>query len=179
MAESPAMIERCEDLEAMLEVINDAALAYRGVIAADRWKEPYMPLEELRAEIAAGVAFWGWRGAGRLEGVMGLQHVADVALIRHAYTRTAAQGRGIGSALLEALKRQTQRRLLVGTWKAAGWAIAFYERRGFALVGDEEKSRLLKRYWSIPERQIEESVVLASQAPVSHAPRGACRKSND
>jgi GNAT superfamily N-acetyltransferase len=156
------MIERCEDLGAMLEVINDAAVAYRGVIPADRWKEPYMPLEELRDEIAAGVAFWGWRGPERLEGVMGLQHVADVALIRHAYTRTAAQSRGIGSALLDTLKRQTDRGLLVGTWKAAGWAIAFYQRRGFTLVSEQEKARLLKRYWNIPERQIEESVVLAS-----------------
>jgi GNAT superfamily N-acetyltransferase len=162
MAESPTMIERCEDLGAMLEVINDAAVANRGVIPADRWKEPYMPLEELRDEIAAGVAFWGWRGPERLEGVMGLQHVADVALIRHAYTRTAAQGRGIGSVLLETLRRRTERRLLVGTWKAATWAIAFYARRGFALVSDEEKTRLLARYWSIPERQIEESVVLTS-----------------
>lgn len=143
------------------DVINDAAVAYRGVIPADRYHEPYMPLDELRAELEAGVEFFCMRRDGRVAGVMGLQHVADVALIRHAYTRTTEQGSGVGSALLAHLRRQTDRRLLVGTWKAAGWAVRFYERRGFRLVSDEEKVRLLRRYWSVPERQIEQSVVLS------------------
>lgn len=146
--------------EEILEVVNDAASAYRGVIPADCWKHPYMTPEELEAEIDAGVVFHGYLKEGKLVAVMGLQHVADVALIRHAYTRTAAQGSGLGSALLEHLRRQAGRRLLVGTWKAATWAVKFYERRGFRLVGDGEKAALLRRYWSIPERQIEESAVL-------------------
>ena len=155
------MVEPIEDPEAIGAVINDAARAYRGVIPADRWHEPYMSAEELRAELAAGVKFVCFRRDGRIVGVMGLQSVADVALIRHAYTQTAAQGSGVGSQLLERLRRETTRPLLVGTWKAAAWAVRFYERRGFRLVGDAEKERLLRRYWTIPERQIEESVVLA------------------
>lgn len=153
------MIERCSpaDVARIHAVINEAAQAYRGVIPADRWHEPYMPMQELQEEIAAGVEFWKY---GECEGVMGLQQVKDVALIRHAYTLTRAQGRGVGSALLQHLKRQTDRRLLVGTWKAAGWAVRFYEGRGFRLVGDAEKRRLLEQYWNVPERQIEESVVL-------------------
>ncbi|MGQ0544814.1 MAG: GNAT family N-acetyltransferase [Betaproteobacteria bacterium] len=143
----------------ILEILNDAAQAYRGVIPADRWHEPYMPEEELRAEMAAGVRFYGY-GSSRIEGVMGLQHVQDVALIRHAYTRTATRGRGVGGALLEHLKREAKAPLLVGTWKAATWAIRFYQNRGFKPTGEEEKTRLLNRYWRIPERQIEESVVL-------------------
>ena len=156
------MIAPCaeNDFPAILEIINDAASAYRGVIPADRWHEPYMPEAELRGELAAGVAFWGYRGDSRLEGVMGLQQVADVDLIRHAYTRSAAQGRGIGTALLEKLKGESGRPLLVGTWKAATWAIRFYEKRGFVLTSEAEKARLLRRYWRVPERQIEESVVL-------------------
>jgi GNAT superfamily N-acetyltransferase len=153
-------MERIENEAEICAVINDGAAAYRGVIPADRWHEPYMPLKELRAELAAGVAFWGVRRGGELVAVMGLQPVADVTLIRHAYTRTAAQGQGLGSALLEHLVRQSDRPLLVGTWKAATWAVRFYERHGFQLVSDQEKDVLLRRYWSIPERQIEESVVL-------------------
>ena len=156
------MIRRCspQELEDIFSVINDAAQAYRGVIPADRWHEPYMPLAELRREIDAGVAFWGYYEDGGLLGVMGLQPVADVALIRHAYTRTGAQGRGIGSDLMEKMKEAATQPLLVGTWKAAVWAIRFYERRGFRLVSDQEKAALLRRYWKIPERQVEESVVL-------------------
>jgi GNAT superfamily N-acetyltransferase len=142
--------------------VNDGAIAYRGVIPADRWHDPYMPLDEVRAEMGAGVEFFCVRREGRVVGVMGLQNVADVALIRHAYTRTADQGKGIGSLLLEHLKRQTDRQLLVGTWKAAAWAVRFYERRGFRLVSDEEKVQLLRRYWTVSERQIEESVVLTA-----------------
>jgi GNAT superfamily N-acetyltransferase len=154
-------IEQTQDLAEIAEVINDAAAAYRGVIPADRWRLPYMPPDELRAEIAAGVQFWGIRRSGRLAGVMGLQRVREVSLIRHAYTRTAEQGGGVGSALLDHLKRRSDRRLLIGTWKAATWAIRFYERRGFRVVSDAEKDRLLRRYWTVPERQIEESVVLS------------------
>jgi GNAT superfamily N-acetyltransferase len=150
------------DADEICLVVNDAAAAYCGVIPADCWKEPYMPLEEVHAEIEAGVVFWGDRRGGQLAGVMGLQQVQDVALIRHAYTRTSEQGAGVGSALLEHLRRQNNRPLLVGTWKAATWAVRFYEQRGFRLVSDEEKGRLLKRYWTVPERQIEESVVLRS-----------------
>ena len=154
------MIERCASVRDIADVINDGAQAYRGVIPADRWHEPYMPDEDLKRELAAGVAFWGFTEGKRLLGVMGLQPVADVALIRHAYTRTEAQGRGIGSALIEKLKSLGTVPLLVGTWKAATWAIRFYERRGFTLVSDREKERLLRRYWTIPDRQVEESVVL-------------------
>ena len=149
-----------ESFADILEIVNDAARAYQGVIPADRWHEPYMPEEELLAEMAAGVAFWGCARDGRLAGVMGLQHVQDVALIRHAYTRTAIRGSGVGSALLDHLKREARAPLLVGTWKAATWAVRFYEKRGFVLASESEKDRLLQRYWNIPERQVEESVVL-------------------
>ena len=159
------MIRRCQpgDLEAIHAVINDAAQAYRGVIAADCYGEPYMPLEELRREIAAGVAFRGFEQDGELASVMGLQEVAEVSLIRHAYTRTARRHGGCGTALLAHLQGETHRPLLVGTWKAALWAVAFYERRGFRLVSEEDKRLLLHRYWTVPERQIEESVVLAER----------------
>lgn len=159
------MIRRCgeADVPAMFAIINDAAQAYRGVIPADRWHEPYMPEAELRAEIAAGVVFWGAEREGRLVGVMGLQDVLDVALIRHAYVATAVRGEGIGGALLRHLVDQTDRPLLVGTWAAATWAIRFYERHGFALTSPAEKERLLRRYWSIPDRQIETSVVLVDE----------------
>lgn len=121
-----------------------------------------MPLDELLAEMKAGVEFFCVRREGRVAGVMGLQHVADVALIRHAYTLPSEQGTGIGTSLVEYLRKQTDRTLLVGTWEAATWAVRFYERRGFRRVPEEEKARLLRRYWSVPERQIEESVVLAA-----------------
>lgn len=157
------MIRRCgpADVPAMLAIINDAAQAYRGVIPADRWHDPYMPEDELRGEIAAGVVFWGAEAGGRLAGVMGLQEVQDVALIRHAYVATAVRGEGIGGELLRHLLAQTDRPVLVGTWAAATWAIRFYEKHGFALTSPAEKERLLRKYWSIPDRQIETSVVLA------------------
>src|SRR5262245_30046090 len=159
------MIRACgeADIRQMVEVINDAAQKYRGVIAADRWKEPYMPEGELREEIADGVNFWAWVDGGRVISVMGLQDRGDVALIRHAYTRTAAQGSGAGSRLMAHLRGQTAKPMLIGTWRAATWAIRFYEKRGFRLTGEEEKARLLRRYWKIPERQVEESVVLSDQ----------------
>ena len=149
------------DFEAIYEIINDAAKAYQGVIPADRWKVPYMPREELREEIEAGVVFWGYKEKDQLLGVMGLQPVQDVTLIRHSYVRTVRRNQGIGGRLLSRLKAQTDRPLLVGTWAAAVWAIRFYEKHGFGLVSPEDKKRLLKRYWSIPDRQVETSVVLA------------------
>jgi GNAT superfamily N-acetyltransferase len=150
------------DFEAMLAIINEAAQAYRGVIPADRWHEPYMPAAELRDEIAAGVAFWGYEADGALIGVMGIQPVQDVDLIRHAYVRAADQRRGVGRALLEHLRRLSTRRMLVGTWAAADWAIRFYQRHGFHLVEPARKTVLLKTYWTVPDRQIETSVVLAN-----------------
>ena len=141
-------------------IINDAAVAYRGVIPDDRWHEPYMPEKELESEIAAGVRFLGWYSpSGTLLGVMGAQNVQDVALIRHAYVLSESQRGGIGSALIAALMEATERPLLVGTWKAATWAVTFYERHGFRVVDDI--AALLRRYWTIPDRQIETSVVLA------------------
>ena len=150
------------DLAEALAIVNAAAEAYRGIIPPDRWKEPYMPADELAAEIAAGIAFSGWDD-GALQGVMGVQPVDDVILIRHAYVRPERQGRGIGTALLDALCRDADRPILIGTWAAATWAIGFYQARGFALVGEDEKARLLRRYWTVPERQIETSVVLADK----------------
>jgi GNAT superfamily N-acetyltransferase len=156
------VIRLCDDRDraAILEIINAAAVAYRGVIPADRWHEPYMSAAELDAELAAGVVFHGEQADGQLRGVMGIQDVADVQLIRHAYVAPAAQGRRIGGALLAHLMRDRTGPVLVGTWAAAQWAIGFYVRHGFAQVSDEDKSRLLRRYWNIPERQIETSVVL-------------------
>jgi GNAT superfamily N-acetyltransferase len=153
-----------DDFPAILKIINAAAEAYRGVIPADRWHEPYMSGEELRAELGAGVVFSGYEAEGVLLGVMGLQPVQDVDLIRHAYVLPASQRRGIGAALLGHLRRQSKstRRILVGTWAAATWAIDFYRRHGFVQVGPATKARLLKTYWTIPDRQIETSVVLAS-----------------
>jgi GNAT superfamily N-acetyltransferase len=162
--EAMSNIRRCRDDEraAILGIVNAAAEAYRAVIPPDRWHEPYMPAHELEREIAAGVAFWGYQADGTLAGVMGLQAVRDVDLVRHAYVRPGNQGRGIGGALLAHLQRMSNRRMLVGTWAAADWAITFYQRRGFELVSPARKTALLKTYWSIPDRQIETSVVLAN-----------------
>ena len=156
------MIRLCtdDDIPTIDAIINEAAEAYRGAVPDDCLHEPYMSRSELLAEIAAGVDFWGWEEAGDLTGVMGLQKVADATLIRHAYVRTAYQGRGCGTALFTALASKTTGPLLVGTWAAATWAIRFYERHGFRLVSTEEKDRLLDTYWSIPSRQVETSVVL-------------------
>jgi GNAT superfamily N-acetyltransferase len=159
------MIRRCEDSEfdTINEIVNDAAQAYRRVIPADRWKEPYMSRDELRHEIDDGVVFWGYEEGDELIGVMGIQHVQDVTLIRHAYVRTAEQNRGVGGRLLSYLRKLTTRPILIGTWEDAAWAIRFYEKHGFRLVSREEKDRLLRKYWSIPERQIETSIVLADR----------------
>lgn len=152
---------RADEVARIAAVIDAAAERYRGVIPADRWHEPYMPEDELRAEIADGVRFHGIDDDdGRLVAVMGLQEVDDVALIRHAYTQPAMQGRGLGGALLEHLRRSTDRRLLVGTWAAATWAIGFYQHHGFVLLRPAASVALLRRYWSVPDRQIETSVVL-------------------
>jgi GNAT superfamily N-acetyltransferase len=158
---SPA--RRCheDDRADILEIVNAAAAASRGVIPADRWREPYMDADELDREIAAGVEFWGCETRGALAGVMGVQTVRDVDLIRHAYVRPEHQGEGIGRILLERLVAQARRPMLVGTWAAAEWAIRFYRRNGFQPVTSEQKDRLLAAYWQIPDRQVETSVVLA------------------
>jgi N-acetylglutamate synthase-like GNAT family acetyltransferase len=157
------MIRRCEesDFELIWSIINDGAQAYKGVIPEDRWTEPYMSKEELRQEIDDGVMFWGYEDAGSLSGVMGIQKVQDVTLIRHAYVRTSSQKQGIGSRLLSFLLNKAERPVLIGTWGDANWAIRFYRKHGFQVVDQQKKERLLRRYWTVPERQIEISVVLA------------------
>lgn len=157
-------VRPCRDDErtAILAIVNAAAGAYRGVIPADRWHDPYMPSRELDGEISAGVEFWGYEVDGALVGVMGIQPVRDVDLIRHAYVLPGNQRLGVGGVLLEHLRRLNTRRMLVGTWTAADWAIRFYRRHGFELVSPDRKTALLKRYWTVPERQIETSVVLAN-----------------
>lgn len=159
------MIRVCKesDHNAIFEIINDAAQAYKGVIPQDRWHEPYMSLEELRAQIVEGIVFWGLERDGRLLGVMGIQDKGDVTLIRHAYVSTKTQKHGIGKKLLRHLQSMTDKPILIGTWAAASWAISFYRKNGYTLVSDEEKNRLLRKYWKIPERQVETSVVLANQ----------------
>jgi GNAT superfamily N-acetyltransferase len=155
---------RDDERDEILAIVNAAAEAYRGVIPADRWHEPYMPGEELDGEIAAGVAFWGYEDDDDgLLGIMGIQPVRDVNLIRHAYVVPDSQGRGVGGALLEHLLGLATRPMLVGTWAVATWAIRFYERHGFEYVGRERTAELLRAYWDIPERQIETSVVLAQR----------------
>ena len=168
------MIRRCNssDFEAIYAVINEAATAYRGVIPADRWHEPYMSREALQQELEAGVVFWGYEEEGSLVGVMGIQHVADVTLIRHAYVHSARQKQGIGGQLLATLRRETTRPILIGTWADAVWAIRFYEKHGFSRVSPAEKERLLRKYWTVPERQIETSVVLADRNWPHHSGDG-------
>ncbi len=155
-------IEPCTptDFDRILDIINLASEAYRGVIPDACFHDPYMSGSELKREIAAGIRFSGYRENGRLIGVMGIQDVADVTLIRHAYVDPAAQRSGIGAKLLRHLKRQTDRSILIGTWKAATWAITFYRKHGFELVGDERIRPLLKGYWTVPEAQIINSCVL-------------------
>jgi len=157
------MIRRCDDrdFELIWSIINDGAQAYKGIIPADRWTEPYMSTQKLRHEIEDGVVFSGYEENGALIGVMGIQPVQDVTLIRHAYVRTGNQKKGIGAKLLSHLQEMASGPVLIGTWADAVWAIRFYEKNGFAMVGAEAKDKLLRKYWSIPERQIETSVVLA------------------
>ena len=149
------------DLPQMFSIINDAAQAYKGIIPADRWHEPYMPLEELKGQIADGIVFSGCESQGKLAGVMGIQDKGEVTLIRHAYVRTSERRKGIGEKLLKHLEGTTAKPILIGTWRDAAWAIRFYEKQGYRVQSRDETARLLRKYWSIPERQIETSVVLA------------------
>jgi len=159
------MIEQSKqsDFQDIWAIINDAAVAYKGIIPEDRWHEPYMPESELREQIADGVRFWCYREDGTIIGVMGIQDKGDVTLIRHAYVRTTARNKGIGGKLLSHLAQLTTKPILIGTWADATWAIHFYQKHGFTRVSYEEKERLLRKYWKIPLRQIETSVVLANQ----------------
>ncbi len=156
------MIRRCDDrdFELIWTIINDGAQAYKGTIPGDCWTEPYMSKEKLQHEIDEGVEFWGCEEAGTLVGVMGIQPVHDVTLVRHAYVRSINQRQGVGGHLLSHLRGLTSGPMLIGTWAAAVWAIHFYEKHGFQMVSPQEKHRLLQRYWTIPERQIDTSVVL-------------------
>ena len=151
------------DVPAILAIINDAAQAYRGVIPADQWHEPYMPLDHLESEISKGVVFWVVEEDGRLLGVMGIQDKGAVALVRHAYVASSLQRSGVGTKLLRHVEGLTDKPILIGTWAAAAWAIDFYRRNGFSVVPNEHKDQLLRTYWSIPARQIETSVVLADR----------------
>jgi GNAT superfamily N-acetyltransferase len=161
------MIRICteKDLPAVFEIINDAAQAYKGIIPADRWQDPYMPMDELESEIRSGVRFWGYEDDEDKEliGVMGIQDRGDVELIRHAYVRTSKRNKGIGALLLKQLEATSTKPVLIGTWADSTWAIRFYEKHGYRLLSREETVLLLKKYWDIPERQIETSVVLASE----------------
>ncbi len=161
------MIRPCDlsDFRLIFEIINDASRAYEGVIPPDCWKEPYMSEDELRHEMDEGVTFWGYEEDGNLVGVMGTQEVEDVTLIRHAYVRTSRRNQGIGGKLLTHLRGRTTRPILVGTWADASWAIRFYEKHNFRKVGLKEKDQLLRKFWSISDRQIEASVVLAESGP--------------
>ena len=158
------MPQKCEphDFSDIYEIINDAASAYKGVIPADRWHEPYMPKIELESQIRQGIEFWCYKENEKILGVMGVQDKADVTLIRHAYVRTAYRNKGIGGKLLKHLVQATTKPILIGTWAEARWAIEFYQRHGFQLLPREEKNKLLLKYCTIPKRQVETSVVLAS-----------------
>jgi len=156
-----------QDMPALFSIINDAAQAYKGVIPADRWHEPYMTLDELKREIRGGIAFWGCETDGKLVGVMGIQDCGQVTLIRHAYVQTDQRRKGIGEKLLKQLEAMTATPILIGTWSAAAWAIRFYEKHGYRALSRPETERLLRKYWSISERQIETSVVLANARWVS------------
>ena len=160
------MIRRCtdDDIPAIDTIINEAATIYRGAIPDDCWHEPYMSRSALLAEMAAGVEFWGWEDGGALVGVMGVQDVRDVTLIRHAYVKPSHQGHGVGGALLTTLTDRASRPLLIGTWAAAQWAIGFYRKHGFEVAGREETLRLLDTYWRISPRQRDTSVVLSRRA---------------
>ncbi len=151
------------DFNTIYEIINDASIAYKGIIPEDRWKEPYMSKNELETQINEGVQFWNYEVNNEILGVMGIQFKSDVTLIRHAYVRTSSRQKGIGGKLLNHLVKRAKNPVLIGTWKDATWAIRFYEKHGFRLLSDEEKNKLLKIYWTIPERQVETSIVLASQ----------------
>jgi N-acetylglutamate synthase-like GNAT family acetyltransferase len=152
-----------KDFPAVLTIVNDAARAYRGVIPADRWHEPYMSADELEKEIADGVIFWVANQDARLSAVMGIQDKEDVALVRHAYVAPTAQRSGVGTKLLQYVEGLVDKPILIGTWAAASWAIEFYRRNGYTLLTRRQIDRLLRTYWSILERQVETSVVLADR----------------
>ena len=158
------VVRQCtaSDFEAILDIINDAASAYRGVIPADCWHEPYMPAQELQRELEAGVVFWGYEDEDGLTGVMGVQDKGEVTLIRHAYVRTSQRNQGVATRLLRFLESTVDTPVLIGTWADATWAIAFYQKNGYRLLPEAEKNRLLRQYWTIPERQVVTSVVLAN-----------------
>lgn len=164
------MIRQCKksDFNTLFEIINDAAGAYKGIIPDDCWNDPYMPAEELRTEIEDGIVFWGFDKEGILSGIMGIQDKGAVTLIRHAYVRKSDQNLGIGTRLLHNLEKLTDKPILIGTWATASWAISFYIKNGYIPVSEEEKNRLLHKYWSIPERQVETSIVLANQTWFKH-----------
>jgi len=157
------------DFKEILEIINDAASMYKGIIPADRWHEPYMSEKELQTQIEEGIKFWCYADNDYIVGVMGFQEKSDVTLIRHAYVRTDARNKGIGGKLLHHLSDLSAKPILIGTWADASWAISFYKKHGFQLVSFEEKERLLRKYWRIPLRQIETSVVLANSNWLAHA----------
>jgi GNAT superfamily N-acetyltransferase len=167
-----------DEVNVIFAIVNDAATAYKGIIPGDCWHEPYMPLAQLKWEIEDGVCFWGFaddEDENTLIGVMGIQDKGEVALIRHAYVRTEKRNRGIGGQLLRYLEAKTEKPILIGTWAAAAWAVAFYQKHGYRLLSTEEKNRLLRKFWTISERQVETSVVLANANwvdnctfPVSH-----------
>lgn len=159
------MIRRCEanDFDTIRRTVNEAAIAYKGVIPTDRWQEPYMPEAYLHKEMEAGVIFWALEENGEIAGVMGIQDMADVTLIRHAYTLPHWQRQGVGGRLLTFLCCKTVKPTLIGTWAAAFWAVRFYEKYGFSRVTAAEKDFLLRKYWDIPERQVETSVVLSNR----------------
>ena len=156
------------DFDDIYEIINDAAQAYRGIIPEDRWHEPYMSRDALQHEINDGVCFWAYEEDGRLIGIMGIQDKGEVDLIRHAYVRTDKRKQGIGTKLLHFLESLSEKPILIGTWADATWAIRFYQKNGYRLLEEDEKNRLLKTYWSIPERQVETSVVLADGKYKNH-----------
>ena len=149
------------DTSKILNIINDASLRYKGIIPENCWHEPYMSEQELIDEFNNKIHMFGYHKNNKLIGVIGVQEVKDVILIRHAYTLTAYQGKGTGSALLKYLLKKNQNsRILVGTWRHATWAVRFYEKFGFVLHAKEQSALLLKKYWKIPSKQIENSVVL-------------------
>ncbi|MDD7913184.1 GNAT family N-acetyltransferase [Polaribacter ponticola] len=151
-----------KDFETIYEIINDASIAYKGIIPSDRWQEPYMSKEELKKQIIEGVEFWNFVKDNRILGVMGIQFKDDVTLIRHAYVRTTARQKGIGGKLLNQLINMSETPILIGTWADASWAISFYKKNGFKVLPETEKNKLLKIYWNIPKRQVETSIVLAN-----------------
>jgi N-acetylglutamate synthase-like GNAT family acetyltransferase len=151
-----------KDFKDIYNIINDASLAYKGVIPTDMWHEPYMSEQELRAQIDDGVEFWCYVDKENIVGVMGIQDKSDVVLIRHAYVRTTERNKGIGGELLRHLSGISNKSILIGTWAVASWAIEFYKKHGFQPVSFEEKEILLRKYWKISVRQIDTSVVLAA-----------------